>query len=204
MDVVCVNDGFQPQNELMRLLGAAMRFDAAAGELIPLRSDAMETTVRGLFAAGDCCGLGGALAAMAEGRIAGAAAAAAAGCATHPLELRGVRRALARHRRFQNALWRIYDRGGQGSDRLEADMALCRCEGVTRRDVDAALAAGVVGIGGLKSATRLGMGPCQGRYCMIPVARYLAMKRGTRIDEEDLFAPRAPVRPISLSTALHM
>ena len=83
VDAVCMNAGFEPQNEILRLLGARMRYDPAFGHLRCERGETLETTVPGLFAVGDCAGLGGAPAARTEGRIAGRAAAIiAAGVAT--------------------------------------------------------------------------------------------------------------------------
>jgi pyruvate/2-oxoglutarate dehydrogenase complex dihydrolipoamide dehydrogenase (E3) component len=72
VDALLMNGGFEPQNEVLRLLGAAMRYDPDAGHLRTVRSETLETTVPGLWAVGDCAGLGGAPAARAEGRIAGA------------------------------------------------------------------------------------------------------------------------------------
>ena len=74
-DAVLMNDGFQPANEILRLLGCAMDWDARFAQLRPVRSAEGETSVAGIYAVGDCCGLGGAPAAAAEGAIAGAAAA---------------------------------------------------------------------------------------------------------------------------------
>jgi D-hydroxyproline dehydrogenase subunit alpha len=79
VDALLMNAGFEPQNEVLRLLGAAMSYDPAAGHLRATRAETLETTVPGLWAVGDCAGLGGAPAARAEGRIAGRAAAARAG-----------------------------------------------------------------------------------------------------------------------------
>ena len=44
VDAVCMNDGFEPQNEILRLLGAEMRYDPDFGHLRCRRSDRMETT----------------------------------------------------------------------------------------------------------------------------------------------------------------
>ena len=108
VDALCMNAGFEPQNEILRLLGAKMDYDPAMGHLRCQKSDSMETSVPGLYAIGDCTGLGGAPAARVEGEIAGihAAAAAGHGRAGH---LTQVRQQLARHRAFQKKLWQLYD-----------------------------------------------------------------------------------------------
>lgn len=43
---------------------------------------------------------------------------------------------------------------------------ICRCEQVTRGDIERALEQGVQDIAGLKMRTRAGMGDCQGRMCI--------------------------------------
>ena len=76
LDAVCLGYGFEPSNELLRALDAQHEFDAAHGYLVPRRDRDGRTSVRTIFAVGDCTGLGGAAAALAEGTIAGASAAA--------------------------------------------------------------------------------------------------------------------------------
>ena len=75
VDAVTMGYGFLPANELLRLLGCRHRFDPARGQLVTERDPDGRTSVPGVLAVGDCCGLGGAMAAQAEGVIAGAAAA---------------------------------------------------------------------------------------------------------------------------------
>ena len=91
-----------PRTRCSRLLGCRHRYDPAAANWSPSATRNGRTTVPGVLAVGDCCGLGGARAAEAEGAIAGAAAAGpGAGSA------RG-RAATRRQRRFQAALWRLF------------------------------------------------------------------------------------------------
>ncbi len=134
--VLLMNGGFEPQNEVLRLLGAAMRYDAAAGHLRTVRSETLETSVPGLWAVGDCAGLGGAPAARAEGRIAGRAAAARAGHGD-AYDLFADQRELRHHRRFQRRLWRLHDIGPKGVLDLPDETIICRCEELTVRRLSA-------------------------------------------------------------------
>ena len=70
VDAVCMNAGFEPQNEILRLLGARMRYDPGFGHSRCERGETLETTVPGLYAVGDCAGLGGAPAARTGGSFA--------------------------------------------------------------------------------------------------------------------------------------
>ena len=92
----------------------------------------MATSVPGLFAVGDCAGLGGAPAARAEGRIAGRAAAALAGHGDG-YDLFADQRELRRHRRFQRALWQLHDVAPRLPD-ASPETILCRCEEVQVAD----------------------------------------------------------------------
>ena len=197
VDAVLMGYGFMPSNELLRALDCRHDFDAARGHLVTERNEDCETSVAGVHAVGDCCGLGGARAAADEGLIAGAAVARALGCAVDPRPLANARRALLRHRRFQGAL-RLQ------AERAEPDTIVCRCEEVTLGDVEAALGDGVPTIGEVKRRTRLGMGRCQGRYCAPVLASLLAGRQGRPVDELAFFAPRVPAKPVAISDLVRL
>lgn len=203
VDALCMNVGFEPQNEILRLLGARMRYDPAFGHLRCERSETLETTVPGLFAVGDCAGLGGAPAARTEGRIAGrAAAAAAAGRRDTPVSAPD-RRELRRHRRFQRRLWRLHDVAPRPLPPLGQDETIvCRCEEVSLARLKGGLDENPGHAGDLKRSTRLGMGRCQGRYCGPPAVRLLAGMTGAPLSDESHFAPRVPIKPVGIATIL--
>jgi D-hydroxyproline dehydrogenase subunit alpha len=194
VDAVCMNFGFQPQNEILRLLGVGMQFDARFDQLRPNRSDTMETSVPGVYAIGDCCGLGGAPAAAVEGRIAGRAAAGGQGANAVDLS------ELKRHRAFQDALWKVYAAAPAQLETVAPETIVCRCEEITKGALDAALENGHTDIGAVKRATRVGMGRCQGRYCAPALAGYMARRTGADVQDLSFFAPRIPIKPVGIGT----
>ncbi len=201
-DAVLLGYGFLPSHEVPRALGADCSFDAARGQLTVTRDEDAMTTVPGLYAVGDCAGLGGAPAAREEGMIAAIAAARRLGRgpdAATEAELAAARRRLMGHRRFQAALWRLFAAPRAGLSLADADTVVCRCEEVTRGEIDAVLADGGPSIGEVKRRTRCGMGRCQGRYCAPLLAEHLAEAQGRPLDGFSLFAPRAPVKPITIA-----
>lgn len=202
VDAVCMNDGFQPQNEILRLLGAEMTYDTRYGHLRCTRDRAMATTVPRLFAAGDCAGLGGAPAARIEGTIAGRAAAAFSQNGQTVDATAAENLALARHRRFQDHLWRVYDPGPQDIDDIAPETMICRCEEITLAEAEDALDAETGHLGTLKRASRIGMGRCQGRYCGPVAARLVARRTGRPIEDFSFFAPRIPIKPVAISVIL--
>ncbi|GGK50918.1 FAD-dependent oxidoreductase [Salinarimonas ramus] len=199
VDVVAVNHGFLPSNEIARTLGAAHGWDAARRMLVTTRDATCRTSVPALFAVGDCCGLGGAPAAREEGTIAGLAAAGALGYATPQAASDGAHRRLARHRAFQKALWDLYRADLPAGGLPARETHLCRCEEVSAGAVDDAIAAGSRTIGDVKRRTRAGMGRCQGRYCAPLVAERLARATGEPPGEMSFFAPRVPFKPVSIA-----
>ena len=202
VDVVCMGFGFLPNNEVLRSLGCRHAFDEASGQMTVLRSVDCETSVPGVYAIGDCCGLGGVPAACEEGIIAAAAIVRSLdGNLPSSLagEASGARRRLASHRRFQAALWRLFSAPRLQSELADGDTMICRCERVRLGDIEAALEAGDRSMGAIKRRTRLGMGPCQGRYCAPVAAKVLAEASGTSIGEYSYFAPRVPIKPIRIA-----
>ena len=202
VDVVCLGYGFEPANELLRALGCAHDFDARRRQLATRRDDAGLTSIAGVYALGDCTGLGGAKAALAEGVVVGAAVAAMLGHAPADSLLRERARAvdeLARQRRFQQALWNVYASPLNAPKVRCGDTVVCRCEEVTFAQLDAALDEGLSTAGAIKRRTRIGMGRCQGRYCALVLDEIVCERFGRSRDEMSGFAPRLPVKPVSIA-----
>ena len=201
-DVVCLGYGFQPANELLRALGATHDYDPERGQLVTRRDADGATTVPGVYAVGDCCGVGGAQAALEEGTIAGLAAARSLGLpGPAPLGAveRAARRRLGRARRFEAALSSLFAAPRIEHELAAADTLICRCEEVPLARLEAALGDGRPSIGEVKQRTRAGMGRCQGRYCAPVLAALLAERQARPLDELGLFAPRAPVKPVAIA-----
>jgi thioredoxin reductase/bacterioferritin-associated ferredoxin len=200
-DIVALGEGFQPANEILRALGATHDVDPARRSLITRRSADMETTVPHVFAVGDCCGLGGAPAAAEEALIAAACIAERLGRPSIALaqSVSAARLRLARHRRFQAALREVFAAPEPGLSLADPATLVCRCEEVDRRTLEAAISDGASSIGEVKRRTRCGMGRCQGRYCAPVLATMLAEARGKPFADHDLFAPRAPVKPVLIA-----
>ena len=201
VDAVCMSYGFLPANELARGLDCRHTYDHAHHSLITERSDDCETSVDGVFAVGDCCGFGGARAAMEEGLIAGTAAAAASGHAIPTAllaECTSARRRLRRHRRFQNELWRLFRAPQLHLELATPGTLICRCESVALAQIEAALTDGRPSLSEVKRRTRLGMGGCQGRTCAPLAAALLMERQGRPLNEMAFFAPRMPVKPVHI------
>jgi D-hydroxyproline dehydrogenase subunit alpha len=197
-DTICIACGLVPFNALSRLAGAAQVWRPEFGGETPLRSDQLETSLPAIYAAGDGAGVGGAGLALLEGRIAGISAAAALGHGTMVAleKMNRLRPRLKRERAFQLAYADLFTPGEGVFGLAEPDTLVCRCEGVTHAQLCAAAEAGAGNIVNIKSATRAGMGECQGRMCGHQVAHTLAALTGKPVQEVGLNAPRPPIFPL--------
>jgi len=192
-DAICLNHGFLPNAELALQLGARARHDAKGAALVE-RDGEGRLSIPGVFVAGDGAGLGGARAALAEGEIAGRAAAAELGFQAGSDAT--ARRSLARHRRFQAALWQVFTPAGEPPTPTP-ETVLCRCEGITfgafaEARAQAESEGGAATLPEIKRRTRLGMGPCQGRYCLASAHRHCGEPIAGEVPRS-----RPPSRPVS-------
>ncbi len=194
-DTVVTNEGFSPANDLARLLGVPhrVRHDGCA-RLEAIRDDAGATDLADIFVVGEAGGFGGAHVAEAQGSLAGCQAARRLGLSP-PDDARATR-TLAKHRRFQTALWRLFTTQDACLTRAEPDTIVCRCESVTLETIRTVLTSDrVADLASLKRLTRVGMGRCQGRYCLPRLAELVP----TPIAETDFPAPQMPLKPIPLA-----
>ncbi len=137
-----------PNLELQLLLGSQI-----SGGYVQV-DDFQQTSVEGIFCAGEPTGIGGVELALVEGQIAGFAA---AGETAKARKLFGERR---KARRFARLLDRTFRLRPELRDLPSAETIVCRCEDVSYshlREHKSWRAA--------KLQTRCGMGPCQGRVC---------------------------------------
>ncbi len=141
--------GLVPNTEMGQLLGCAL------DELQGLQVDnMMATSVHGVYAAGECTGFGGSERALAQGAIAGHAAAG------DTARAQALWHTLAHWQGFADLLNTQFQLNDAVRHLAAPDTLVCRCEDVRLGDlsprtswIDA------------KLHTRCGMGACQGRVC---------------------------------------
>ena len=149
-DWLATGAGLVPSTLVAQLLGCNLD-----GESI--RVDALQaTTVSGVWAAGECTGIKGDAAAIAEGAIAGHAAAGDESSARS----RGLQRRRNAGRVFAGQLAAAFAPRAELLQLADPDTVICRCEDVRRRDIIPTWTQRQA-----KLWTRLGMGECQGAVC---------------------------------------
>ncbi|KQV84658.1 FAD/NAD(P)-binding oxidoreductase [Massilia sp. Root351] len=149
-DYLACGYGLVPNPELAMALGCAIIPDTQA-----VRTDTWQlTTVPGIYCAGEGTGVGGVDKALAEGRIAGLAAAGRQDLALPFISTR------SRWQAFARRLARAFALRPEIRALADDSTIVCRCEDVCHgelRQHDSWRSA--------KLHTRCGMGPCQGRIC---------------------------------------
>ncbi len=199
-DWLLLHQGVAPHVNLPRATGCVLDWDAERLAFQP-RIDAWgESSVAGVFVAGDGAGIVGATAAAVQGRLAALQIAVQVGCMKEGVRdaasmmLRRQLRAALRGRRFLDRYFRPADAcrmpGG--------DTIVCRCEEVTAEQVIGAVAQGAVGPNQMKAYLRCGMGPCQGRYCGLTVSEMIAHVTAMTPQQVGYFRLRSPARPVTL------
>lgn len=202
-DRLAVCFGFLASSELARQVDADCRWDAARGGWIVSHDEWHQSSLAGMYVAGEITGVAGAEVAQAEGHL------AAMGWALNSRRVSSQvahqaaassRRSLARLRRFAQVLSDISAPGDLLLRQLLGDdVMLCKCEEVTAGEFRAALRAHkhVQTASAAKLLTRTGMGLCQGRYCQHMVRRLLA-QGGSGGEAVGGFSARFPAKPIRI------
>jgi NADPH-dependent 2,4-dienoyl-CoA reductase/sulfur reductase-like enzyme len=194
-DLIAAGYGFLPQLAIADLAGCRLRFDARQGTWFVQVDRKLETSVPGVFAAGEVTGIGGHRKAIAEGIVAGYTAAAHAG---HDARVPAAAEArLRRYRRFTRAA-----RHALAPPDLAAtipDQAIvCRCEGVSAATIRAAARDGATTVAGVRMRTRCGMGVCQGRMCAQLTAELTDNALEAPAGLAGRLTSRVPARPVTV------
>jgi thioredoxin reductase/bacterioferritin-associated ferredoxin len=199
-DLLLLSQGVVPNVQLPSALGCDLTWNDRQACFEPVVDAWGGTPLPNLFVEGDGEGIAGAAAAEARGELAGLAVANALGridASRRDREAVRPRRALGRvlrGRAFLDALYRPAD-----AFRLPGGATLvCRCEEVSAGAIVEAIEGGATTPGEVKSATRCGMGPCQGRFCSLTLVELCARAAGTSPADSGHPRSRLPLQPVAL------
>jgi thioredoxin reductase len=200
---LAIGYGFTPNIELPQLAGCELEYEEGKGGWVVKVTDALQTSVQNIYAAGEITGIGGALKSLNEGVLA-ALSILKKFEKIEDREFLPQFQNLTRQRRhhlsfgnYFNALYRIPD---EAISAIPDETVICRCEDVTMGNIKKALLDGFQTPGAIKRATRIGMGRCQGRICgsvLYDIVAAYTKKPGSKIP---LLSVRPPVKPISLGS----
>ena len=199
-DAVCLGFGLLPSTEVTRLLGAEHRYEPELGGWVPAVDASFQSSVPGLFVAGDGAGVRGADAAPLSGELAALAVARRLGRGGDlASEITKIENAWHRSARFGAAMSALAMPPPGAAALIAAEATVCRCEGLTRATLDAAIAGGARTLADLKATTRCGMGPCGGRVCGEAAAMLIGAATGWARETIGQPSARPPLRPVPLA-----
>lgn len=197
--LLLVHDGVVPSVHNTLAAGCDHRWNAQQQCFEPVVDQFGRSSEPAVFVAGDGATIAGARAAISSGQLAAVGIARAAGKLTDGEAehiAAPIRRKLAAAAGFR----RLIDSMFPPSDVPLADATLvCRCEEVTAGELRNALRGRTqLGPDGLKSATRAGMGPCQGRQCGLSLTRLVAEMHGAAPGDVGFLRIRPPLKPLTI------
>jgi thioredoxin reductase len=196
-DTVALGYGFVPSSELARQAGCTHRWVPAAGGWVAEHDEWFRSSEPRIYVAGELTGVAGAEQAVEEGRVAAAGILRDFGRRADADRMR-----LASLRRFSAV---VQEQFAPRLDALAAlatdDTLVCRCEEITAGALRRALHENphLATADAVKLLTRTGMGPCQGRFCMLTVAHLTAAARARPVADIGTYAARPPIKPIPLA-----
>jgi thioredoxin reductase len=204
---VFLHQGIVPNVNLSMSIGLAHSWSEAQMCWQPVTDPWGASSVDGIFVAGDGAAINGAISAAAGGELAALQALTRLGhisadqrdaMAKRP---RQVLHRESRIRPFLDAWFRPADRFRIPSD---PSTVICRCEEIRLSEISETIGMGLAGPNQLKSYTRAGMGPCQGRFCGLTVQELIAKQSGRQPYEVGYYRLRPPIKPVRLEEIADM
>ena len=196
---LAVGYGFIPRTQLSQQMGLEHAYNVD-GYLAVKANGWQQSDVPTIHLAGDVTGMRGGEAAMLTGRIAALSVLLQRGVLSEQQALEQRRAYVSKLNsivRFRGGIDRYTQRGTRQIDLPQADTVVCRCEHVTRADIDLALSQGVQDMASLKMRTRVSMGDCQGRMCVGYCSDRL--REATGRQDVGWLRPRFPLEPVPFS-----
>ena len=187
-DSVCYGQGLIPAIEATRLAGAGHHYDETLGGWVPTIDKMGRTSVEGLYACGDNAGILGALAAPIRGKNAAQA-----------INKNGVINDINTQERFGKAMTALSIPRKGLLNLITKNTEVCRCEGISREEIEYEIITGAQSPNAIKSGTRSGMGPCGGRFCSEAQALIIEKIKGQTRKEIGLPTARPPLRPMPMN-----
>lgn len=203
-DTLAIGYGLVPSTELTRQAGCAHAWRSSAGGWIARHDDWQRTDKMGIWVAGEVTGVAGAEQAVEEGRVAAFGILRALGRVDERQAQRlavPARRRLQHLRRFSRVVEeRFRPRRAALALLAQGQTVVCRCEEITAAQLRAALALHphLGDVDAVKQLTRVGMGPCQGRFCHASVAALTAEASARGFADVGQYTARPPTKPLLL------
>jgi len=201
-DPILLHDGVFPDTQLSRQVGCEHVWNDAQRCWHPSVDEWGESSLKNIYIAGDGGGIAGALAARCSGHLSALNIALQLGKIDQTVRDKLARPWQKAHRKHM-AVRPFLDRLFKPADFLlsptNKETVVCRCEEIRLREIIKACDLGCPGPNQLKTFTRAGMGPCQGRLCGLTITEIMAKQNNTTPAAIGYYKIRPPVKPVTLA-----
>ena len=160
------------------------------------------TSVPGIFVAGDGADIGGAISAEQYGRLAALEAARHLGhisTVQRDIRSRSPRSTLNKELSVRLFLETLFKPPARFRLPRDKQTIVCRCEEITAGEIEKIVDLGCKGPNQVKSYSRCGMGPCQGRFCGPTVSELIAGQLKKPVNKVGYYRLRPPLKPLLLN-----
>lgn len=199
-NVLLSHEGVVPSIHITKSMDCEHVWNTQQLSWMPLLDELGQTTVPGVFVAGDGANIGGAKAACIRGELVGLGIISLCGnkqSRETADAIATLRTKLAKALSLRPMLDSIYP-PRESIVSPSDDTVVCRCEELTAGDIRKACSIALPGPNQLKAFTRAGMGPCQGRQCGYTIANIIATEQKQCVADVGFYRVRPPLKPITL------
>jgi thioredoxin reductase/bacterioferritin-associated ferredoxin len=204
-EVLAVGHGLTPSTDISRLLKINHTYNDLKGGWIPRLDKYFRSSMQGLYITGDGAGISGAIPAEDKGELAAYALLKDQNIIIEKEFTNKTSRIIKRLNRYEIFAKGIAKLNFTPKDlinNISENTILCRCEDITKRDIINAVNNGAKNLNQIKSWTRFGMGPCQGRTCQYSVAKVASEELKCNVKDLGYLTGRTPLRPFPLDKAI--
>ncbi len=196
-----LHEGVVPNIQFTRLLECKHQWYERQRYWKPVLDSWGNTSIDTVSVAGDCGGIWGAKAAEKSGHLAVMDIAHHLGVISmkeKELAAAPLVKELVREKSIRPFLDQIFPPNRQSLVPSSDETLVCRCEEITAGQIREAVQLGAITPGQVKSYTRSGMGPCQGRMCGSTLAEIIADSRQVSTPTVGYLKIRPPLKPITI------
>ncbi len=198
VDVVSINYGFQPNNDIAKIFGLKGFFNKHKNYYQISKDFFNKTSDKNIYIIGEAARNAGSKISFYEGQLTGLVLNNNFKMLFNYLKFPLIVFNLIRNKFFQFFLWRIFNKDHSNIVSMSEETVFCRCEDVKYKDIIKYKNIHNVDAGMIKRMTRTGMGRCQGRYCGIGLNEIFKDKISNDNHKQFSFAPQNPIKTVSL------
>ena len=203
VDVVCLNYGFYPNNDIARLLGLSGSFNKKKNYFEVKKNLFGETSDENVYFVGEAARNVGAAVSLYEGQLAAFKIISKLAGRINLFKILLVKTNYYRSILFQFFLWKIFSKSISNVENISDETIVCRCENVRFKHLKKFLSYDQIDSGLIKRITRLGMGRCQARYCSPALTELFQNKFDDKNFKDLMFAPQNPIQPVNVEQVAH-